>query len=859
MGFTDNFIWYAPETAITFSPTENNTLQWYSCREPGGADYPDTGNGPTACPFAPSGPLNGDTIEGFDLNDNPVPQQLDTWTWQGSSIFLVCGNPIYPLPQSPATPVPTIVGSKFNDLNQNGVQDPGEPGIPNWPMTLTRVSSEYGQPTGFVATTTTDSNGNFNFALDGDGPGVYAVTEGSEPGWYNDTGGTTEYVTVNDGIGNATLSVPPFGNRHEINIVGSKFNDLNRNGVRDPGEPGIPDWPMTLTRLTSDYNDQPTGVVVATTTTDSNGNFDFTLNGDAGPGIYAVTEGSEPGWYNDTGGTTEDVTVDDGIGNATLSVPPFGNWHEINIVGSKFNDLNKNGIWDPGEPGIPNWPVTLTRVTSDYNDQPTGVVVATTTTDRNGNFDFTLEGNAGPGLYAVTEGSVPGWYNDTGGTTQYVTVSSGIGSATLSVPPFGNWQDFTGSQVHAVIQVETSPAYAGDPVQISSDQLTTSCAGEVVFETLEGGSTSSPTAAINSITVTLDDEGNATVTVDASECAPGSDLVEADLTQAPYLSASVTLDVDPPQPTSTGITASPTTEVETGDDPTGSDVYTVFYVETDPVYAGQRVEITSPDLQDRCGGGWRWEAAGGPAITQASPPSPVEATLDGDGNAVFVFKGASCAPGSSAVTAEVLAGSHPTYATTFTVNPPAVKLAGLMSSTVKHHRRHHHGSGSGTPAMVVTASPNPLIETSSAPVLDTVNVVKSDNYGGSSNPPSTGQINDYNGALTYTITVSNTGPATIDGVVSDQLSSDPDFTSDTYTATTTGGATGFTSPGSGDINDTVVLPAGSSITYTVPFNFTPCGSSTSLSNTVTFTPSGGVALSPGSNTTATDDDNGPPC
>ena len=148
-------------------------------------------------------------------------------------------------------------------------------------------------------------------------------------------------MTVNDGIGNQQLSVPPFGNWHDVTITGSKFNDLNTNGVWDPGEPGIPGWPMTLTRVTSTFNDQPTGVVVATTTTDANGNFSFELKGDGGPGEYAVTEGTEPDWFNDTGGTTEDVTIDPGIGTATLSVPPFGNWHDITITGSKFNDLNR--------------------------------------------------------------------------------------------------------------------------------------------------------------------------------------------------------------------------------------------------------------------------------------------------------------------------------------------------------------------------------------------------------------------------------------------------------------------------------------------------------------------------------------
>jgi hypothetical protein len=45
-------------------------------------------------------------------------------------------------------------------------------------------------------------------------------------------------------------------------------------------------------------------------------------------------------------------------------------------------------------------------------------------------------------------------------------------------------------------------------------------------------------------------------------------------------------------------------EVETGDTSfpgDGSYVYGVFYVETDPVYAEQTVEISSPELQDRCG------------------------------------------------------------------------------------------------------------------------------------------------------------------------------------------------------------------------------------------------------------------
>jgi hypothetical protein len=45
--------------------------------------------------------------------------------------------------------------------------------------------------------------------------------------------------------------------------------------------------------------------------------------------------------------------------------------------------------------------------------------------------------------------------------------------------------------------------------------------------------------------------------------------------------------------------------------------------------------------------------------------------LDNDGNATFAFSGESCAAGPSAVIADVLAGIHSTYVTTYTIAAPA--------------------------------------------------------------------------------------------------------------------------------------------------------------------------------------------
>jgi uncharacterized repeat protein (TIGR01451 family) len=74
--------------------------------------------------------------------------------------------------------------------------------------------------------------------------------------------------------------------------------------------------------------------------------------------------------------------------------------------------------------------------------------------------------------------------------------------------------------------------------------------------------------------------------------------------------------------------------------------------------------------------------------------------------------------------------------------------------------------------------------------------------------------------VTYTITAKNNGSAPQAGVkISDSFPSA--ISSDSYTATGTGNATGFTATGSGNISDTVTMPPGSTITYTVHANISP--------------------------------------
>jgi hypothetical protein len=225
------------------------------------------------------------------------------------------------------------------------------------------------------------------------------------------------------------------------------------------------------------------------------------------------------------------------------------------------------------------------------------------------------------------------------------------------------------SEIFTNIEVEAQPAFAGDPVFVYSQQLNNSCADVVYYEN-EGATLSEDLG--DSATVTLDNDGNATLQVFGYDCAPGSSLFEADLVNAPYYTATTTLMALPPNVTTAGLTAFPNPEVEVGDGTTtGSNVYVVFYFEDNPVYAETPVEISSAQLQNRCLGGEEWGAGNGGTggLTGA------ETTLDNDGNAVFGFEGISCAPGTSTVVGDLVGGTHDTFWTNFTITAPTPTVA----------------------------------------------------------------------------------------------------------------------------------------------------------------------------------------
>ena len=105
---------------------------------------------------------------------------------------------------------------------------------------------------------------------------------------------------------------------------------------------------------------------------------------------------------------------------------------------------------------------------------------------------------------------------------------------------------------------------------------------------------------------------------------------------------------------------------------------------------------------------------------------------------------------------------------------------------------------------------------------------------------------------TYTIIVTNGGPSNVSGaVINDGFPNT--FTGVSYTATQSGGASGFSATGGGDIHDTVAMPAGSKITYRAT-GMISASATGSIADTATVSAPSGVTDLNLANNSATDTD-----
>lgn len=325
----------------------------------------------------------------------------------------------------PGTPAGTAtVGNRvWYDLNNNGIQEPGELGISGVTVTLRDAGSDgiFGNGDDVLRTTTTDALGNFIFT--GLPAGNYRVEYSGLPAGFttspanaggNDgldsdgdalVGGVSTTSSFTLAVGEDRLDValglvPPAN----TNTISDKvWIDVNGDGVQNAGETnGLPGVTVKL------YN--AAGVVVATTVTDANGNYLFAGIPD---GSYTVGFSNLPAGFSLTG---KDAGADDaldsdadelsgrtgaiivGAGNRNVTNVDAGATSTRAVLGDRvWNDLDGDGVQDAGEPGVAGVTVTL------YDN--TNTPVASTVTDASGNYLFA---NIIPGTYTVGFGTLPG-------------------------------------------------------------------------------------------------------------------------------------------------------------------------------------------------------------------------------------------------------------------------------------------------------------------------------------------------------------------------------------------------------------------------------------------------------------------
>lgn len=202
-GFTQNFLWYAPITQISPSPSQH----WSDC-------YPAQYRSYLTFCSSPRATSATHTI-GTDFPDGVSLDVIGYRT--GDWIALSCGN--WGMPVASDSPAPVIRGFVFDDANRDGIQDDGETAYGGGlTFTLSRVGSFVGQPNASnLGTVVSDANGNFSFALNNDeGPGTYRLTESYDSNWPNTTPLTQTIVVPEGADQGQTLPTAKFGVRQEI-------------------------------------------------------------------------------------------------------------------------------------------------------------------------------------------------------------------------------------------------------------------------------------------------------------------------------------------------------------------------------------------------------------------------------------------------------------------------------------------------------------------------------------------------------------------------------------------------------------------------------------------------------------------
>ncbi len=347
-----------------------------------------------------------------DFADTPVATATPTPTFTPTPTYT-------PTPTATPTATPPtgrVYGTVYNDGNSNGVPDPGEPGIGGVTITLY-------QGTTVVGTRTTAGDGTYEYA--DLAPGQYRVEE-TDPTGYTSTTPNAILLYLSAGANleanfgdHGTPTPTPTATPSTGAVSGVVWNDLDGDIQIDPGEPRLGGVMVTVRT--------PDNQTVSSVTTDAEGHYRVA---DLAAGQYKVEETDPPGYASPPGSPNQvlfqlaagqEVTIN--FADILVATPtPTPDPVTGRIYGRVWNDLNRNAVPDSGEPGIDGVTIELVRDTLETRVRgPESVVVATTQTNANGEYNFYT---VAPGPYFVTEIDRPQHRSVTPNTV-YVLVVAG--------------------------------------------------------------------------------------------------------------------------------------------------------------------------------------------------------------------------------------------------------------------------------------------------------------------------------------------------------------------------------------------------------------------------------------------------
>ena len=284
------------------------------------------------------------------------------------------------------------------DINGNGTQDANEQGAAGVSVVLIDMANNV------VGTTTTDASGRYlftdlpannYFVKFGNLPAGYTPTTKNATGVSADLNSDANTVTIKTDI--IVLPASTTDLNWDLGIVSTTrasvgdfvWNDTNGNGRQDTGEPGVAGVLVTL----YDNSNNP----VASTVTDANG---FYLFSNVLPGTYSVGFSNIPA---SSTFTTQNAAGSTAANNSDAD-PATGRTGTFTLVGGQsktdvdaglvsykaavgdyvWHDLNRNGIQDAGEVGVPGVTVTMYKSADATIGNGDDVAVASAVTDAKG-------------------------------------------------------------------------------------------------------------------------------------------------------------------------------------------------------------------------------------------------------------------------------------------------------------------------------------------------------------------------------------------------------------------------------------------------------------------------------------------